>query len=80
MSKLLFIVFLSALVFSFTKDNQADIKPPSSFVYICDSKNTTKYHLSKTCRGLSACKHSIIQVTYKIAVKKGKNNLCGWED
>jgi hypothetical protein len=48
-------------------------------VYICDSKNATKYHYSETCRGLNACKHEIVKVTLKKAKDRGLG-LCGWED
>lgn len=50
-----------------------------SDVYICASKGAKKYHLSKTCRGLSNCKHQKKVVTKKEAESLGLT-LCGWED
>jgi hypothetical protein len=48
-------------------------------VYICNSKNATKYHKKEFCRGLSACKKETVKVTLKEAKAKGLT-LCGWED
>lgn len=50
----------------------------SASVYICDSSNAKKFHLSSNCRGLSNCQHRIIKVTLETAKKQGKT-LCGWE-
>ena len=51
----------------------------NSEVYICGPKGAKKYHLSKTCRGLSACKHDIVKKTKSEAKDLGLT-LCGWED
>jgi hypothetical protein len=51
-----------------------------SKVYICNSQDATKYHLTTSCQGLNACKHEIIKVTKEEAYDKGKKTLCGWED
>ena len=48
-------------------------------VYICDSKNGKKYHFSKSCRGLNACKATIKKLKLAEAKKSGKT-ICGWED
>jgi len=48
-------------------------------VYICNSKNATKYHKKEFCRGLSTCKKETKKVTLKEAKDKGLT-LCGWED
>lgn len=48
-------------------------------VYICKSKNATKYHLKEHCRGLGACKHEVVKVTLKVAKERGLT-LCGWEN
>lgn len=50
----------------------------SSDVYICDSPNAERYHLTKTCRGLSNCKHEIVSVTKETATSRGLT-LCGFE-
>jgi 5-bromo-4-chloroindolyl phosphate hydrolysis protein len=47
-------------------------------VYICDSKNATKYHYSPTCRGLANCSYKIVKITLEEAKKRGKT-LCKWE-
>lgn len=55
------------------------VKPIESEVYICGSKGAKKYHFSKSCRGLSNCKHQV----YKKSLKEAKSyglTLCGWED
>ena len=51
-----------------------------TFVYICDSSSAKKYHYTKTCRGLNACKHDIEKVTLTDAKQKYNRTLCGWED
>lgn len=48
-------------------------------VFICASKGGKKYHFSKTCRGLNACKATIKKMTIEEAKKIGKT-ICGWED
>lgn len=48
-------------------------------VYICNSKNATKYHKKEFCRGLGACKKETKKVTSQEAKDKGLT-LCGWED
>lgn len=50
-----------------------------SDVYICVSKGAKRYHLTKTCKGLSNCKHTIKKVTLTEAKEMGLT-LCGWED
>lgn len=47
-------------------------------VYLCDSVGGKKYHYSKSCRGLSNCKHKIITVSLKKAISLGKGK-CGHE-
>ncbi|TXF79038.1 hypothetical protein [Chryseobacterium sp.] len=49
-----------------------------SEVYLCDSSGGKKYHYTKSCRGLSNCKHEIIKVSIQKAQNMGKT-LCGWE-
>jgi hypothetical protein len=48
-------------------------------VFICNSKNGKKYHFTKNCRGLNACKASIKELSLADAKKIGKT-ICGWED
>lgn len=67
---------LITLLFLFTINFQTYIV---SDVYICDSKDAKKYHYSKTCRGLNACKHNIIKKTKSDSQNLGLT-LCGWED
>jgi len=38
-------------------------------VYICDSSNAIRYHLTPKCRGLGNCSHRIISVTLEKAQK-----------
>ena len=55
------------------------IPPVVNNVFICKSKSSKRYHLKKTCRGLSACKAGISEVTLEKA-KILKRTLCKWED
>ena len=48
-------------------------------VYVCGAKGAKKYHYSKSCRGLSNCKHKITQKKLSEAEALGLG-LCGWED
>lgn len=48
-------------------------------VYICKGKGSKRYHLIKTCRGLSHCSTDTFEVPLKKAKKMGRT-LCGWED
>lgn len=65
---ILFILILTAFVT--TSKNE---------VYYCDSKGGKKYHYTKTCKGLSNCKHTIKETTVSQAKTMGLT-LCGWED
>ena len=47
-------------------------------VYICDSPNATRYHLTENCRGLRNCSRRIISVTLEKA-KSMNLTLCKWE-
>lgn len=47
-------------------------------VYICDSPNAIRYHLTQNCKGLRNCSHRIVTV----ALDKAKSmnlTLCKWE-
>lgn len=55
------------------------IPPVASNVFICKGKSSKRYHLKKTCRGLSACKSGVSEVTLEKA-KSLKRTLCKWED
>jgi 5-bromo-4-chloroindolyl phosphate hydrolysis protein len=48
-------------------------------VYICDNGKASKYHQTKTCRGLSNCSYKIVAIKLETAKKEGKT-LCKWED
>lgn len=65
----IFVVFVLTSAFSFY----------NSKVYICGPQGAKKYHYSSSCRGLSACKHQINEVSKDKAISKGLT-LCGWED
>jgi hypothetical protein len=69
LKKLQFLLFLPFLYSSSTE----------SVVYICNSKNATKFHFNKFCRGLSTCKKETKTVTLKEAKERGFT-LCGWEE
>ena len=67
-------VILLLLLFTF-----ASFTSSESDVYICVSKGAKRYHFTKTCKGLSNCKHTIKKVTLDEAKEMGLT-LCGWED
>ena len=52
----------------------------ASDVYVCVSKTATKYHLSESSKGLSACIHVVKKVSLKEANEMGYSKICGWED
>ena len=54
------------------------LKSEPTMVYICDSSNATRYHLTQNCRGLSNCSHKIVKITLESAQKSNKT-LCHWE-
>ena len=64
-------ILLSILLFTSFSSIESD-------VYICGVKGAKKYHYSKTCRGLNACKHEVKQVT--LEAKNFGLTICGWED
>lgn len=65
-----------ALLFLFTINFQNYV---ATDVYVCDSKGAKKYHYTKDCRGLNACKHDIVKKSKTDAQNIGLT-LCGWED
>ncbi len=65
------IVLLFLLIFN--------IEKTETFVYICKTKSSKKYHYRKNCRGLSRCSTTIEKITKQKAKASGKT-LCGWED
>lgn len=67
--KFLIILFSITLLF----------KNQPSKVFICKGKNSERYHLKKSCRGLSNCSTDIHSVTIAEAREKGRT-LCKWED
>ena len=74
MKKLIIIALLFFVTASFNTNN-----PNETYVYICKSNNSTRYHYDKNCRGLKQCDHKIEKVTLKQAQKIGRT-LCKWED
>lgn len=54
-------------------------KPSAEYVYICVSKDASKYHFDKYCRGLQRCTHEIERTTKSDAVYRGYS-ICGYED
>jgi len=67
----------TALLLGFLFLNSAMCTDPS-VVYICNSGNAKKYHLSPDCRGLSNCQHRVVKESLEKAKKEGKT-LCKWE-
>lgn len=66
------IVLLFCSLFFFSLPNERE-------VYLCGPKGAKKYHLTKSCRGLSSCKHEITPKKQSEAEALGLT-LCGWED
>ena len=57
----------------------SSIPPVASNVFICKSKSSKRYHLKEKCRGLSACKAGVSEITLEKAKSIGRT-LCKWED
>lgn len=76
MKKFILLISLAVLTGSATVNIPTE---PFQDVFICNSKNGKKYHFTKTCRGLNACKAPIKKLTLTDAKKLGKT-ICGWED
>jgi hypothetical protein len=47
-----------------------------SSVFVCDSNTSVAYHYTKTCRGLNACTHTIIQVSKTSAINSYGKRAC----
>ncbi|MCP9201344.1 hypothetical protein MKO06_15650 [Gramella sp. GC03-9] len=77
MKKFIFTILLSVA----TNFSGYDLvsNPELKNVFICNSQNGKKYHFSKSCRGLNACRSNIKEITLENAKKLGKT-ICGWED
>lgn len=71
MTKKIVLIIVYVLISAFS--------PHNSKVYICGPQGAKKYHYSNSCRGLSACKHQINEVSKDKAISMGLT-LCGWED
>ncbi|MBF04441.1 MAG: hypothetical protein CMP76_14235 [Flavobacterium sp.] len=69
--KVLIVLFGALLITSFPNTEKE--------VYLCGPRGAKKYHFSKTCRGLSNCKHEITPKKQSEAEALGLT-LCGWED
>lgn len=76
MKKIFFIICLVMLTSSTTEFVQLT---SNQDVFICDSRTGKKYHFTKTCRRLNACKAPIKKLSLESAKKIGKT-LCGWEN
>jgi len=73
MKKRLLIFLLLIATFKLTTSFKSE-----PYVYLCDSETAHKYHYQDNCRGLNACKHTIIKVPLHEAIEEGRT-LCGWE-
>ena len=84
MTKLLIAFLFSFNNLATTPDMNANLSKATSeaetYVYICNSNGAKKYHYTKSCRGLNACKHEIKKVSLSDAKYDYKRTLCGWED
>jgi hypothetical protein len=58
----------------------SSFRSPEGKVYLCMSNAAEVYHYSRDCRGLSNCKHEIIEVSKEEAVNSYGRRICGWED
>jgi hypothetical protein len=64
-------LFVAVVLFS-------SVRCAPTTVFICDSPNSTRYHLNAHCRGLSNCSRRILTVTEEKA-KSMHLTLCKWE-
>jgi len=67
----LLVIFFSVL---------SSFRSPEGKVYLCMSNAAAVYHYNRSCRGLSNCKHEIIEVSKEEAVNNYGRRICGWED
>lgn len=70
--KAILLVASSTLLLSFTSFQVQK-------AIICNSPSAKVYHLTKTCRGLKACKHELKEISIADAKNLGRK-LCGFED
>jgi hypothetical protein len=75
------VLFVFLLVYTLTAISE-QVQPATkkikkeTIVYICDSKNSYAYHASKTCMGISKCRHQLIALTKADAVTKYHRKAC----
>ncbi len=80
-SLIVFGIFLQSSVVTIPNySNDRASREAETKVYICNSKSAKKYHYTKSCRGLNACTHGVIQVSLATAKSTYGRTLCGWED
>ncbi len=65
-----FLISLLALTLS------SAFRTSENSVYICDTKTSEVYHITKSCNALGRCKHEIITVTKEEAEKKLGKRAC----
>jgi len=73
-------IFSLFLIIGLSSAGKMTNHPERKKVFVCDSEGSTKYHLKKNCKGLEKCKHEVLKITKEEAIKKGKTELCGFED
>jgi uncharacterized protein YgiM (DUF1202 family) len=72
---MLFVKTASPTLPGVLASHSASVTPPSrtkstSYVYVCDSGNTVKYHASSSCRGLNRCRAAVVKYPYSEASAK----------
>lgn len=77
MKNLLLSILLSITFSSVVPAPNTDaIASPEDVVYICTGRTATKYHASKSCRGLRNCQGDIKAVTRSDAERKYSRTPC----
>jgi hypothetical protein len=69
----------TVLLICFLLLNDAKCTYTTTWVYVCDSRNSKRYHLKEKCRGLRNCSYRTLKIPLEQARKEGKI-LCKWED
>lgn len=77
MKKLILALFM-AFVANGLNAHESSLLEQQTKVYICTGSSATTYHSIKNCRGLSACKSSVKEITLDqaVAMKRKPCKIC----
>lgn len=70
------VLVLFVLGASFNSAEEVQVKQQVRYVYVCTGSYASKYHNTPKCKGLNACKGSVIKVSLADARAKGYKEPC----